>query len=158
MSAGKHKLELTVLGTTHNASSDTTVIADAFRAGGVTIDETANALKYNNWAGKADANASDGKYRFGNNARAVARFTFTGTSVEWLTATGPNYGQAQVWLDETDMGVFDFYAAAPQWQVVRSFTNLSSTTHTLEIKVLGTKHANSTGKAVIIDAFRGPFH
>jgi hypothetical protein len=82
--------------------------------------------------------------------------TFTGTSVKWVTALGPGYGQAKVKIDGQLVETVDLYAASQQWQVVKSYGGLSAGTHTLKLKVLGTKKAKSSGTAVVVDAFGGP--
>ncbi len=50
----------------------------------------------------------------------------------------------------------DLYSATAKWNVVRSYRDLPDGTHTLQIVVLGTHNASSTGNRVVIDAFSGP--
>lgn len=150
----KHKLKLEVLGTKNSKSKGTNVVLDAFLVGKKKTEETANAVRYNGWQGKKNVNANGKSLRVNGKAGARARYTFTGTSIEWITAVGPSYGMAEAWIDNAKTKSFDLYAATQKWQVARAFTGLSAAKHTLEIRVLGTKNTASKGTAVVVDAFR----
>ncbi len=80
-------------------------------------------------------------------------FPFSGTGIDWVTATGPGYGQAQVTIDGVSKGTVDLYQPSVQWQVLESYSGLSSGSHTIVVKVLGKKNASSTGTGVVVDAF-----
>lgn len=157
LSNAKHTLVIKVLGTKNKLASDTSVGVDAFKVGTVTTDDTASAIKFDTWRGRASAAASGGSIRSSGNQKAVVRFTFSGTKVEWLTAKGPKYGKARVLLDGVDKGTFDLYAAKQQWQVAIPFAGLTNGKHTIEIHVLGEKNKASGSKVVVVDAFRGQF-
>jgi hypothetical protein len=73
--------------------------------------------------------------------------------VQWITATGPRYGEADVTIDGVDQGVVDLYSASVNWQVAKTYSGLASGTHTIVVKVLGTKDPASTGTNVVVDAF-----
>ncbi len=79
--------------------------------------------------------------------------SFTGTGVDWITATGPSYGKATVSIDGISKGTVDLYASSVHWQVVKSYAGLASGSHTIVVTVLGTKNASSTGTNVVVDAF-----
>src|SRR5215211_114639 len=102
-----------------------------------------------------------------HSARALGRnATFTvpsGTkNVEWISYRG-NRGKAQVWLDGvqqdanptlTGIQPFDLYSSTVQARkVVFSKAVSSTTSHKLEVRVLGQKNASSTSTRVDIDAF-----
>jgi hypothetical protein len=84
-----------------------------------------------------------------------ATFVFTGSEVAWVAPTGSNRGQADVYLDGTKVTMVDLYSASGKSRrVVFSTAGLDpSVTHTLEVRVLGTKNAASTDKRVDVDAF-----
>lgn len=157
LSNTRHTLIIQVLGTRNAKASDTLVGVDGFKVGKVVTEEMAPGVKFNTWAAKANAAASAGSYRSSKSPRAVVRFAFTGSEVEWLTAKGPKYGKARIVIDGVDKGIVDLYAPSSQWQVAVPFTGLAAGPHTIEVQVLGKKNAASGGKAVVIDAFRGPF-
>lgn len=157
LKAGKHTLTIKVLGTKNTNSSDTNVVVDAFVVGKTTTQDDSNAVAYNKWDGKKKADASGGGYRASAKKNAKARFTFTSTRVDWITAKGPAYGKAKVLIDGIDQGDFDLYSATQQWQVAIPFTSLSDGQHMIEVRPLGIRNKKSTGSSIIIDAFRGPF-
>ncbi len=157
VSANKvHTLIVKVLGTKNTQSKGTNVAVDAFFVGSTTTPEDAPTVQYNKWVGVSNANASGGTYRSSNTAGALVSLTFTGTRIDWITATGPAYGKAEVWIDGVRKATVDLYAATPQWQVAKPYAGLSAGPHTIQIKVLGTKNLKSKGKAVVVDAFSGP--
>ena len=88
-----------------------------------------------------------------------AAFTFDGTSVSWISTKGRNRGIAEVWLGINGGPLVraarvDLYATAtlPR-QMVFNRNGLPDGTHTLEIRVLGTRNPASGGTRVDIDAF-----
>lgn len=157
LAAGNHKLVIKVLGTKNAHATDTNIVVDGFIVGASTTQDDASAVQYGAWSGKTDANASSGSYRTSKKASADIQLTFNGTSVDWITAKGPAYGLAQVWIDGASQGTFDLYDPSQQWQFAISFPGLSEGQHTIEIKPNGTKNANSSDTFVVVDAFRGPF-
>src|SRR5439155_17109818 len=109
-----HAIVVKVLGTKNASSTDTWVPVDAFTVGSVTTQESSPAVKLGNWTGQSDANASGGTYRISGTAGAKATLLFTGTSIDWVTATGPAYGQAQVTIDGVSKGTVDLYTSSVQ--------------------------------------------
>jgi probable HAF family extracellular repeat protein len=83
-------------------------------------------------------------------------------NVEWVSYRG-NRGKAQVWLDGvqqdanptlTGIQPFDLYSSTAQVRkVVFSKAVSPTTSHKLEVRVLGQKNASSTSTRVDIDAF-----
>jgi hypothetical protein len=151
-----HTLVVRVLGTKGASSKDTNVVVDEFDVGGAATLANDPSVQYNSWIGVSEPNASGGTYRYSIKKGAVASLTFTGTSIDWVTALGPAYGQAQVFIDGMSCGTVDLYAPSQQWQVKKSYTVLGAGAHTIRIQVLGTKNVAATGKAVLVDAFSGP--
>jgi hypothetical protein len=79
-----------------------------------------------------------------------------GDSIDWVTATGPSLGKAEVYLDGALAGTFDLYSTKQTWQVHYTFTPSGGGPHTIEVKPLGTKNSRSRGTTVVLDAFSGP--
>jgi hypothetical protein len=147
-----HTVRVTVKGK-NRASAAAHVMVDGFKVGTTTIEDTSPRIAYNGWSGATSASASGGAYRAASTATSSVSLTFTGTSVDWVTATGPSYGKASVTVDGVARGTVDLYTRTPRWDVVRSFAGLSGGTHTIVVKPLGTKDAASSGKQVVVDAF-----
>lgn len=157
LATGKHTLVIRVLHKKSKNAMDFNVAVDAFRVGANTLEANNCAVKYNTWACKADSSASGESYRFSASAKGAARLEFSGVSIDWIGATGPNFGMAQVTIDGASQGTFDLFSGNAQAQaVIHSFTNLGGGTHTIEIKPLHGKNANSSGYNVSVDALRGP--
>lgn len=152
----KHSLVIRVLGTKNALSTGTTVAVDAFQWGGVKTEDSDVRVKFSAWSETANTHASGGSYHSSGNANAIVRFTFQGDEITWLTAKGPNYGEARVVID-TDEWVVDLYAKKIKWGREITFTPLSDGTHIIEIHVLGTKNIKSGGTIIPLDGFRGPF-
>ena len=149
-----HTLLIKVLGTKNAASTGVGVAIDAFQVGAARYEQDANAVTLNYWKQVAASGPSGGSYRQGNGG--AVQFTFTGTSITWLTAKGPAYGQADIYIDGKLNGARrDLYASAVQWQVPITISNLTNAKHTIKIQATGTKNASSTGAQIVMDAFYG---
>jgi hypothetical protein len=153
LSSTAHKIVIKVTGTKNVSSTGLTVAIDAFIVGTSTTQDSSIKTKYDLWTGAASSSASGGTYRSNAKAGTTSSLTFNGTSVTWVTATGPADGQAQVLIDGVLKGTFDLYSSTTHWQVAHPFSGLTSAAHTIVVKVLGTKNASSTGTKVIVDAF-----
>jgi hypothetical protein len=153
LAAGSHAIVVKALGTKNASSTDTWVPIDAFTVGSTTTQESSPSVRFGDWVGQSNTGASGGTYRINGTAARQVTFSFTGTAIDWVTATGPAYGQAQVTIDGVSKGTVDLYQASAQWQVLQSYTGLSSGPHTIVVKVTGTKNTSSTGTGVVVDAF-----
>jgi hypothetical protein len=106
------------------------------------------------WTTAASSAAYGGGVRHASAAGRRATFTFTGTNVGWVTTKGPGRGKAEIWLDGTRVRTIDLYAPTFRArQMVFTWNNLSSGTHTLEIRVLGARNPDSSSNRVDIDGF-----
>ncbi len=150
---GSHTIVIQVSGQKNVNATNSKVALDAVTVGSVTTQDTSYKVIYDNWVGKATASASNGNYRMNGTPGAVAQLKFTGNQIDWITAYGPNYGQAEVFIDGVSQGVTDLYQAKAVWKVPVSFAGLSGGKHTIRVKVLGTKNPLSGGTAVVVDAF-----
>jgi hypothetical protein len=68
---------------------------------------------------------------------------------------GPNFGQAQVVLDNVDRGIFELYSQTLMRQVVQTFSGLGAGVHVIQIKPLQSKNPASTDYRVAVDTFQG---
>jgi len=107
-----------------------------------------------NWYPNNGSFNSGGSAVMAMDAGSQAKFTFTGTGVNWIGYRDQWSGIAQVYLDGALKGTVDTYSANELAQtVVYSVSGLSNATHTLTINVTGTMDANSAGEWVWVDAF-----
>jgi hypothetical protein len=117
--------------------------------------EDHQAVSYSGtWALRSSPTASGDYVKHASASGAKARFSFAGKNVAWVASTGSNRGKAEVWVDGAKAATVDLYAATAQprkMQFTKSWG--ASGNHVLEVRVLGTKRAASTGKQVDVDAF-----
>lgn len=147
-----HTIKVTVTGK-NTASQGTNVMVDGFQAGTTLHQDTSPRIAYNKWNGVTARAASGGAYRVATTSRSTSTLRFTGTSVDWITAMGPTAGKAQVFIDGADKGVVDLYKSTQTWKVAKTYSGLTSGTHTIQVKALGTKNASATGSKVVVDGF-----
>jgi hypothetical protein len=81
------------------------------------------------------------------------RYTFSASNVGVVTTMGPARGMAQLWLDGAQVASLDLYSATVQTARVVWVSGVSSSSHVLEFRLLGTKNALSTSTRVDVDAF-----
>jgi hypothetical protein len=117
------------------------------------------------WTTSALSGAYGGSVQYASALGRNATFSVpVGTkNVEWVSYRGPNRGKAQVWLDGvqqdanptlTGIQPFDLYSSTAQARkVVFSKAVSATTTHNLQVRVLGQKNTSSTSTRVDIDAF-----
>jgi hypothetical protein len=120
------------------------------------IQETvaASVAYTGSWEPRTHAYASGGTTRASSQANATATFTFTGTDACLISTRGTDRGRFQVRVDGGAPAVVDLYHTTLQGRrIVFAATNLSDGPHTIEVTVLGTKNAASSGFRVDIDAF-----
>ena len=68
--------------------------------------------------------------------------------MDWITAKGPKFGQAEVFIDDLEQGTYNLNQTSTQWKFPISFTGLTPGTHTIKVRPLG-------DAAVVVDAFKG---
>jgi beta-lactam-binding protein with PASTA domain/Ca2+-binding RTX toxin-like protein len=119
--------------------------------------ENAAAVTYaGTWTTETITSASGGAQRFASAAGATATYTFTGRAIAWAAVRANNRGRAEVFIDGVSQGVVDLYHSSTTPSMRRlmfEHTFATSGTHTIQIRVLGTKTGASAGTRVDVDAF-----
>ncbi|HEV7809415.1 MAG TPA: glycoside hydrolase family 25 protein [Candidatus Limnocylindrales bacterium] len=102
--------------------------------------QTSTAIRYaGSWRSQTWASASGGSFRSATTASASATYTFTGSSVGWITSTGPTRGTARVYVDGVYAGPISLYSSTtrPRWiAFARSWA--TNGTHSIRVVVVGT--------------------
>lgn len=153
---GKHTVVIRVLNTKNTSSTGNNVVFDGIKIGPTTYQNEDLRFKFTAWKGKNNANSSGGTYHRTAKKNAFAQVTFTGESITWVTAKGPNLGTARVFIDGQSKGKFKLYAAQAQSQVSFTFDNLGPGPHTIQVRSMHLKAKKSTGYSIVVDAFTGP--
>jgi SpoIID/LytB domain protein len=161
-----HTLVVTVLGTHRRASAGSYVYVDAIGVGGSLLavprppvwkrcEQNSSFVGYRGaWKTSALAGLSGGTHAYSHDTSATAAFTFAGTQVRWIGRRAANCGKAWVSVDASAPVLVDLYSAkALNQQRLFESPALPPGTHTLTVRVAGTKSAKATGDYVDVDAF-----
>jgi hypothetical protein len=118
------------------------------------LQEGATGLTYTGTFKRVGLTGSSGGYvRQTNAAGRVAKLTFTGSNVAFVSTLGAGRGIASIWLDGVLKATLDLYSASLKTKRVVWSMATGGGTHTLEIRVTGTRNASATSSRVDIDAF-----
>lgn len=105
------------------------------------------------WARAAASQAYGGSYTVERLGGATATVPFTGSSIQWLTVRGPQFGMARVLIDGTLNRTVNLYRSALQYRHAVVISGLSSGAHTLQIVPTGAKgNRAGTDARVALDA------
>ncbi len=117
--------------------------------------ERSTAITYTGtWAHAALSGSYGGYVKHASSNTARAKLAFTAKQVQWVSTLGPNRGKAEVWVDGVKVTTVDLYSSTVKTRhAVYTRTWTASGTHTVEVRVLGTKNASSTGSRVDVDTF-----
>ena len=136
----------------NNTSAYVTTAAGKLRR----LQETATAIAYTgSWTRAALTGSSGGYVRHAAAAGRVAKLTFSGRSVAFVSTLAKARGVAEIWLDGSKVATIVLYAASASKKrlVWVNSEPLAAGTHTLEVRVTGTKRAAATSTRVDVDAF-----
>lgn len=150
---GPHRVVVKAAGTKNPLSTGTAVTVDGFAVGTTRYDDDDPSVAYNGWTGRQDANADGGGSRSNAATGSSTQLAFNGTTVTWLTATGPAQGIAAITIDGNSQGTVDNYANTRTWRVARTFVGLTSGLHTIKVVVLGAHNSSSISNRIVSDAF-----
>ncbi|OCT10764.1 hypothetical protein A8709_23310 [Paenibacillus pectinilyticus] len=161
LSNASHTIKVVNKGTKNPASSGTYAAVDAFEyvipvTTTVKVDDQDSSVTYSGaWSTYSGAADYLGTEKYSGAAGAYAQFTFTGTSVKFISMTQPNMGIVDVYIDGVlDQGNIDLYASTVTKQVVAyTKTGLTNASHTIKVVVKGTKNPASSGTYGAVDAF-----
>ncbi|MGP9537988.1 beta-galactosidase [Brachybacterium sp. AOP43-C2-M15] len=128
---------------------------------GHTADDRDRAITWTGaWDRVEDPTASGGTLSIAEGAEASASWTFTGTAVDVLTATGTDHGMARVLVDGIEHGTFtshvDTEQNKPSQIVAHQVEGLAEGEHTIVVEALGEPAPGGTGTVVALDAFDLP--
>lgn len=153
LTSSSHTIEIKVLGRKNSSSAGDSVAVNGFNSGITARQNNTVTPRYGSWRAVATPAASGGAYRSSATPGRTATFGFTGTGVDWVTATGPGWGKAKVFIDGVDKGTMDLYAPSQRYQRVKTYQGLPAGRHTIAVKVLGKKNPSATATKVSVDAF-----
>lgn len=127
----------------------------SFRLTAYQENASSSVLAYSGtWTRAALSGAYGGYAKWASAAGAKATLSFTGKAVAVVAPKRPDLGKADIYLDGVKKATIDLYnAAAQSRRIVWTMSFASSAAHTVELRVLGTKNASSSGTRVWVDVF-----
>jgi hypothetical protein len=146
-----HQVRVVVLHEKRNPSTGYQVCFDGYRIGNTFTDDTNYGIRYGAWGGVWNGNGMGGGYRISAKIDSTVTFTTHGRSFQWITARGPNYGQAAIYVDTRLMAIVDLYFPVQAWQQTILVDNLGRGVHTVSIVVMGQNQPASGGSGVVFD-------
>lgn len=161
-----HTLVITVLGRHRASSSGSYVYVDAFDIAGTMLavprppawkryDQTSSKVAYSTgWHTSSVSGMYGGTHAYSRVTSSTATFTFSGTQVRWIGKRASDYGQAWVSVDASAPVLVDLYSSTTKYQqMLFESGTLAPGTHTLTVRVAGTRNPKSTYKWIDVDAF-----
>lgn len=158
LSNGPHTLRIVARSDKNTASTGHYVEVDRLKVttGAPTVvDDAAGGFTYSGtWATSVPTGTGywGDTGHFSTTSGSYAQYGFTGSSIEWYSAIGPDHGKADVYIDGTLDQTVDLYSASRhvdnQVYVKRG---LSNTSHTIRIQVRSDRNAAATGNYVEVD-------
>jgi hypothetical protein len=160
LAPGTHVVRIKVLGGHNPSSAGDIVVLDCFEASGagavppaVRLPESnTNATFTGTWVRGSNPTYVAGGYSYSRWKGSVYRATFTGTKVAWIGPRTGAYGRVDVYLDGKLQGTVCQYGSMGWRYRVWESPTLTRGTHTLELRVTGTKSAQSAGYNIVVDA------
>ena len=159
----QHTVVVKALKARNGHSSGKWVRVDGFEIGATTYDDNQvypnQPFTYGSWVGLTQSGGplSD-DYRISTMKNATISFSFDGSGVTWVTALGPTYGKAAIYVDGVLTETVNLYSHNQQWQHKVTISGLANGHHTILIKVLGKKNLKNKsphykGTGVVCDGF-----
>lgn len=83
----------------------------------------------------------------------VVSYRFYGRKVAWIGTRGPDKGRAEVWIDGSRTATVDLYSVTYRLRsaIYQKYLGARNAYHTVEIRALGKKNAQSKGTRVDVD-------
>ncbi|MEW5940696.1 MAG: hypothetical protein AB1750_13590 [Chloroflexota bacterium] len=151
-----HELKIVVRREKRAESNGYQVCVDAFRVDGTRVDDTNYSVQYGGWMGIQNNRALGRFFRTASSPGVTLTFATDGPYFTWITATGPSYGQADVYADDRFLTNVDLYSAVYKWQAQILVRGAGPGRHTIKIVVLGQHNSASSGNDVVFDGLLLP--
>ncbi|HVX66666.1 MAG TPA: glycosyltransferase family 39 protein, partial [Bryobacteraceae bacterium] len=119
------------------------------------IDDTSQRVRYSGpWQHWSNfGNACGGSLAFTGAAGAEVSLDFTGTSVTYVFTKAFTRGIAEVFIDGASRGLLDQFSLGIEWRSRAVYNGLGPGRHTLKVRVLHRRAADSLGDDIDVDGF-----
>jgi len=153
LSSGNHTIQVVATGNKNPSATDAYVTVDAFIVGISRNDNDPAASYVGTWSSNTDPGLWNGDQHYSNTTGSYVSFSFTGSFVTFVYALNYNLGIINITIDGSSYGTLDAYNSTVAWQVSKTFSGLSSGSHTFVATVSGTKNAAATDYYITADQF-----
>jgi uncharacterized protein YkwD len=158
--SGSHVVRIKVLGERNPLSAGDIVVLDRFEVGGtgagapvMRLSESSTQAAFTGTWVRGNNSAYDaGGYNYSRWKGSTYRATFKGTKVAWIGPKTGTYGRVEVYIDGKHQATVCQYGSTGWRYKVWESPTLARGTHTLELRVTGTKSSPSSGYNVVVDA------
>ena len=119
------------------------------------VQENAKSISYSGtWKRASLSGASGGYVKYATASTARAKLTFTGAAASFVTTVSSGRGICEIWIDGSLATTIDTYSTSTAKKRIAFATpRLNYGSHTIEIRVKGSKRSASTSARVDVDAF-----
>ena len=118
----------------------------------VPTDDRSPLIKYQGaWGATNVAGTYMNTVHYSVTPGASVSLRFTGEEVAWIATTGPDRGQALVFVDQALQTTVDLYSESQELRRTVFSTSVDRKPHTIMIQVAGTKNGRSSGYRVDVD-------
>ncbi|MDP2183177.1 MAG: chitobiase/beta-hexosaminidase C-terminal domain-containing protein [Actinomycetota bacterium] len=156
---GSHTVKISWTGRKNASASNTKIGIDTVGMIGelqqtrhIYEDAAENILYRGGWVVYSHPNHSGGSYRYTNSSGASVIFAIDGTEFSWITAKAPDFGIAQVSIDNGAPVDVDLFSGGYYFQQqVYNVTGLTRGPHTVRIDWTGRKNPSATNTKVGLD-------
>ena len=116
--------------------------------------ETSTSVTYTGAFKRVSLSGASGGYvRQTTVAGRIAKLTFSGSCVAFVTTRAPSRGIVEIRLDSGSWIAIDLYSSSTSTKRIVWATEVGPGTHTVQVRVTGTKNPAATSTRVDIDAF-----
>ncbi|CAN5432616.1 hypothetical protein BH20CHL6_BH20CHL6_11860 [soil metagenome] len=119
------------------------------------FQENAAAITYpGSWTNASSSSFYGGALRHSSITGRSATFTCTGRDLAFVSTKAANRGRVEITLDGGTPQIVDLYRSSVAYrQIVWAAHFAGAVSHSVKVRVLGTRNAASTGNRVDLDAF-----
>ena len=119
------------------------------------LDDANGAFTYaGTWTTPSSSMVSYGRYHLASAAGATATAATSGTGVRVYGCRGPSGGKLELRVDGVVKATVDTYRSYSSCGTLAEVTGLRAGTHSVQVKVLGTRSSASKGTGVGLDGLR----
>jgi hypothetical protein len=141
------------LSATDAAGNESLVITTAAATLSLVQEKNAAVTYAGTWKRVTLSGASGGYVKRSLTTGSVATYNFSGKEIAFVSTLGPARGIAQVRVDGTLVATVDLYAPTLQAARVVWVGSVTPGSHTLQIRVTGTRNPSSTSNRIDIDSY-----